>query len=421
MLVASHPPFLGNKYSKIIAMKARLFDKVAKPWQGLQYAALLLLTTLGLPACSSSSNKSTSTEDKLETSSLLFVAGSYGSAEDDAVRLYSFDEGTGRVKHLSSLRGIANPSYVAPSVDGSLLLAVSESDSPNDALYTIRLDSATHEMSIIDSIHTEGAAPCHITQSIDGKHLISANYSGGSITSASLNPQGSIERSTKQVLRFAGKGHHPERQQSAHAHYVTFAPDSTVWVSDLGLDSIHVLRLMKPQATGKSQMLLERAGIKIPKGYGPRHIAFTPDQSRAYVMCELSGAIIGLRQSAEGWQPFTEVQADSLRSGGSADIHVSPDARYLYSSHRLQGDGIAIHRIEDDGTLVRIGYQRTGKHPRNFALSPSGNYLLVACRDSNAIEVYKRDETSGLLRAVGRPIVLPKVTSIRFIKPRDYQ
>lgn len=385
----------------------------------LHYMVLGLVVMQGLLACSSSSSKVSSTLDSLSREDLLFVSGSYGSAEDDAVRLYSFDEGTGEAKLLSGLRGIANPSYVVPSVDGGLLFSVSESDSLNDALYTIRLDSATYEMSIIDSIHTEGAAPCYIAQSIDGKYLISANYSGGSITSVSLNPQGKMERSRKQVLRFAGKGHHPERQQSAHAHYVAFAPDSTIWVSDLGLDRIHVLHPMEHRDADKNPILRKASSISIPKGYGPRHIVFAPSQRWAYVMCELSGAIIGLRQRAEGWQSFVEVQADSLGAGGSADIHISPDARYLYSSHRLQGDGIAIHRIEGDGTLVRVGYQRTGKHPRNFALTPSGDYLLVACRDSNAIEVYKRDKTSGLLRVAGSPIAFPKATSIRFIKPKD--
>ena len=104
-------------------------------------------------------------------------------------------------------------------------------------------------------------------------------------------------------------------------------------------------------------------------------------------------------------------------AGGSADIHVTSDGRFLYASHRLQGDGISIYQIDPQtGLPQRIGYQLTGVHPRNFTLSPSERFLLVACRDSNRIQILERDAQTGLLRDTGRYIDTPKPMFVKFLK-----
>jgi 6-phosphogluconolactonase (cycloisomerase 2 family) len=100
---------------------------------------------------------------------------------------------------------------------------------------------------------------------------------------------------------------------------------------------------------------------------------------------------------------------------GSADIHVSPDGRFLYASNRLQADGIAIFAIDPDkGTLTKVGYQPTAKHPRNFVITPNGNYLLVASRDENRIQVFSVDKSSGLLTDTGQDIFLSKPVCLKF-------
>lgn len=366
-------------------------------------------------ACSLSKAKTPSATLTTQPKEVLLVAGSYSPAGKEGIRLYSFNEERGDIKLVSTFAGVANPLYVAPSADGKHLFAVSESDSPSDALYTLALDEATKRISLIDSIHVGGAAPCHVELSRDSKHLFTANYNGGSLTALTLGRSGELLREGKQVQAFAGRGHHPERQTASHAHFVATPEKNAIWVSDLGLDSIHIFTIQGNKASGNALTLKAKEGIKLPKGYGPRHIAFTPNGRYAYIMTELAGKIVGLRQEGKQWRMFTETLADSLQSGGSADIHISPDGLFVYSSHRLRNDGIAIHRITKGGTLEYIGYQKTGKHPRNFALSPNGIYLLVACRDSDSIEVYQRDAETGLLRMVGTPTAFPRVSSLRFV------
>ena len=109
------------------------------------------------------------------------------------------------------------------------------------------------------------------------------------------------------------------------------------------------------------------------------------------------------------------VCADSLHARGCADIHLSPDGKFLYASVRLQNDGIAIFKVDSDGTLTNAGYQPTGIHPRNFNITPNGKFLLVACRDSGCIQIFRRNVRTGLLSDTGRTIVLDKPVCIVFV------
>ena len=94
---------------------------------------------------------------------------------------------------------------------------------------------------------------------------------------------------------------------------------------------------------------------------------------------------------------------------GSAHILLSPDGRFLYASNRLEHEGIAIFAVNPtNGQLTPAGYQLTGRHPRHFALTPNGHYLLAACRDSNCIEIYLRDTDTGALAPTGKSIPLSK-------------
>lgn len=132
------------------------------------------------------------------------------------------------------------------------------------------------------------------------------------------------------------------------------------------------------------------------------------------MLTEISGEIMVFDTSDGQLSPVQTVTADTLGAQGSADIHLSPDGRFLYASNRLQGDGLAIFSVDSvSGELTRVGYQSTGAHPRNFAISPNGKYLLVACRDTDAIEIYRRNIDNGLL-TFEDVVAMPKPTCLIF-------
>jgi 6-phosphogluconolactonase len=101
----------------------------------------------------------------------------------------------------------------------------------------------------------------------------------------------------------------------------------------------------------------------------------------------------------------------------SADIHVSPDGRYLYATNRAECT-IAIFAVDAaKGTLRMVGYQPTmGREPRNFMLDPTGQYLLVANQDTNTIVVFRVDKETGLLRPTGERLDVPSPSCLQMVE-----
>ncbi|MEQ1678212.1 MAG: beta-propeller fold lactonase family protein, partial [Chitinophagaceae bacterium] len=105
---------------------------------------------------------------------------------------------------------------------------------------------------------------------------------------------------------------------------------------------------------------------------------------------------------------------------GSADIHVSPDGKFLYASNRGESNTIAIFSVnETTGMLRPVGHQSVlGKTPRNFNFDPSGNFLLVANQNSEEIVVFTIDRSTGLLADSGKRIKVSKPVCIKWISTK---
>lgn len=338
--------------------------------------------------------------------SLFLFLGSYGAAEDECIKVYSFDETTGVADYVCGCSGISNPSFVYPSEDGVHLYAVGEDEGETATANSLLWNHDAKTLTLTSTSLTHGGAPCNIIQSPGGKHIYTANYFGGSVTEFDLCKDGRLKKG--RVIGFEGESIDRERQTKPYLHAVNFTRDGRFMLADdLGTDKVHVF----PIIAGKDQLDRSHAfDIDIKPGTGPRHLCFSPDGRYAYLLGELNGEISVIEYSPESQSPFRIVQtvlADEAEGRGSADIHVSPDGRHLYASHRLKNDGISIFEIGENGMLTKVGYQNTGIHPRNFAITPSGRYVLVACRDSHRVEIYERDATTGLLKNTGRSIEMP--------------
>ena len=140
----------------------------------------------------------------------------------------------------------------------------------------------------------------------------------------------------------------------------------------------------------------------LPADFGPRHLLL--EGPRLYCIGELSGDIAVY--SYPDMALLQMAKADEVNARGAADIHLSPDGTFLYASLRLQNDGVAFFKVLPDGTLEKTGYQHTGGHPRNFTVLE--DWVLVACRDTDQVEIYSRDKKTGVLKDTGRRIEVPK-------------
>ena len=368
-----------------------------------------------LTGCTGKKSQQAATTSVSDT--LYMLVGSYGPADQEGIKVYKFNQAIGEGQYVSGVKGISNPSYQTVSKDGKRVYSVGEDDGGTASAHTLTFDAATGTLTLINSQPTQGAAPCHIALSPEEDYVVTANYNGSNISLFPLDEEGRLKPG--QTIGFEGSGPDKERQAIPHLHFVYFTPDNHyLLANDLGTDRIHRFPLNTRQK-GSNTPLVDRqraSDIRLTPGSGPRHAVFSADGRFAYLITELSGEVMAFTYDGDSLSLMQTVQADTLDARGSADIHLSPDGRFLYASNRLKGDGLAIFRVNpEDGTLSKAGYQPTGIHPRNFVLTPNGQYLLVACRDTDEIQIFARDASTGLLTDTGRRIKTTKPVCLKFI------
>ncbi len=341
------------------------------------------------------------------------VIGTYtNKGNSEGIYVYDFDSKTAETKQLSVIKNASNPSYVTLSKNGDFLYSVYE-DGTNSAASAFKFNQQNGEGIFINKEPTKGANPCFILT--DGKHVLTANYSGGSISVFDINADGSLSK-LKQSVQHTGSGP-DKRQASAHVHQVLFSPDKKyVFASDLGEDKMYVYHY---NATAE-QPLSFKTSIKTNAGSGPRHLAFSPNGKYAYLAHEFNGKITAFSYSDGDLVPLQEVETVAKNFTGkidAADIHISADGKFLYESNRGDANTISVFTIQKDGKLSHVENVSTlGKGPRNFSIDPSGNYLLVAHQYTNDVIIFNRNSKTGKLTDSGKRIQVGTPVCLVFSK-----
>lgn len=351
-----------------------------------------------------------------QTGEMYLLAGTYTSDEGSkGIYVYRFNTETGESEEVS-VTEVANPSYLTLSPNEKFVYSVGENDEGDGAAYAFSFDKKTGRLVPINSQSTQSAGPCYITIDKKGKNVHTANYGGGSISSFQVKSDGGLSELVS-LIRFKGSGPDTVRQKSPHVHCVRYSPDGKyLFATDLGTDKIYRMEAM--EAVFEGQPAISESTLiafVTPPGTGPRHFDFHPGEEYVYLLGELSGEVI-MYDYNDGYLKIKQtIASDTVGALGSADIHVSPDGRFLYTSNRLKADGIAIFSINpDDGKLKKVGYQLTARHPRNFAITPNGKFLLVASRDDNKIQVFAINSETGLLTDTSQDILLNKPVCLKF-------
>lgn len=226
-----------------------------------------------------------------------------------------------------------------------------------------------------------------------GRFLFSASYGGNKVA---LNPllANGVVGEPKQVI-----------PTGLNAHAFLPSPDNRfVFATNLGSDQ--VLSFAFDTATGTLAPSNPPAH-KAPQKSGPRHFVFHPGGKFVYLLHELNGDVAAFAYDASSGA-WDEIQrATTLPEGfnakepdkkpWAADIHITPDGRFLYASERTTST-LAAYRVDgSSGKLTTIGSVPTETQPRGFAIDPSGRYLAAVGELSDGMTVYAIDQSSGAL------------------------
>ncbi|MCV9877995.1 6-phosphogluconolactonase [Brenneria izbisi] len=241
-------------------------------------------------------------------------------------------------------------------------------------------------------VATLPGSPTHLSTDLDGRFLFSASYSGACVSVSPIGKDGIVGEPIQQLHGLEG------------CHSTNIDPANTVvWAPCLKEDRI---RLYDLGATGE---LSEHAQPEITTaaGAGPRHMVFHPNQRYAYCINELDSSVdVYQLDAADGQlqkiQTVGAMPADFADTCWSADIHITPDGRFLYTCDRTASLLSIFQLSTDGGTLSLTGHQPTETQPRGFNIDHNGAFLIAAGQKSQHIEVYRIDGAKGALQPLAR-------------------
>lgn len=349
----------------------------------------------------------------------VFV-GSYNKDKTkDGIYVFEMDTVSGALTKVSSVNSVLNPAYLTLSPDGKYVYACTEAKTPGaGSVSSFAFNQQLKIVTFVNSQKSSGENPVYVATDKTGKWLANGCYTEGSLGIYSLE-SGRIGAQWQRSV-FKGKSLNKERQERAHIHSTVFSPDyKYLFTPDLGSDKIWCFKF---DSANQHPIKSTHKTIKTTPGSGPRHLVFDAVGNYAYCTEELSGSIAVYKFSKGKLQPIQRIFAhpDSLKSGFSgSDLHLSPDGKFLYSSNRGFENNIAVFSVGSTGLLTLTGYHTSGgNHPRIFALSPTGKFVVVANQVTGNVVVFKRNPITGLLEDTGIEV---QVEEASCVKIRQYE
>jgi 6-phosphogluconolactonase (cycloisomerase 2 family) len=321
-----------------------------------------------------------------------------GSA-DGNIRVYAFDVTTHVLDLVGTTPAGNNPSFLAVSPDRRMVFAVDESIPGKLTSFTV--DPVTGKLKNLQSgFGSGGSRPAHLSVDRAGRALLVAHHTSGTVRVFPRGKNGGLL--VPSDFRSFGA--------SAETHQIVTDPSNAfVLVPNSGLDSVSVFRLLDGG-------LLADAGAA-PAGDGARHVDFTPDGRRAYVVNEHASSVSPFAFDPETGALTSLGPEVSSRAAGAtgdntgAEIQVTPDGKHVLCSNRGDDD-LAVFDIDAaTGSIARRANVSTGgATPRHFHIEQTGRFVFVSNQGSGgtgSVVVMKLDPQTGVPVRLGAPLTLP--------------
>lgn len=387
---------------------------------------LARLFALGLLFAGASMVKAEAPASKPERA-WVFLGTSTGPKSKGIYRC-TMDLTTGRLGEPELAAEVANPSFLAIHPSRRFLYAVGEMEQfggkKGGAVSAFRLDPKTGKLALLNQASSGGAGPCHLVVDRAGKHVLVANYGGGSAAVLAVGEDGKLGQQTE-FVQHQGSSVDKSRQEGPHAHSINLdAANRFAFVADLGLDRVMVYRYNADKGT---LIPSEHGPANVVPCSGPRHFAFHPDGKHAYVINEMALTITAFSYDPENGVLKAVQTVSTLPEGtpkdksfSTAEVQVHPSGRFVYGSNRGH-NSIAIFSVKPKtGELTPAGHQAENiKTPRNFGIDPTGSFLLVANQDGDSLNVYRIHPKTGALEPTGQTVKVPMPVCVKFVPQTD--
>jgi 6-phosphogluconolactonase len=351
----------------------------------------------------------------------LVYFGTYTDAKSKGIYVSSLDP-SGRLTEPDLAAETVNPSFLAVHPSGRFLYAVNEvaelEGEATGSASAFAIEGHSGRLTSLNRTPSMGPGPCYLSLDRTGRHLLVANYDGGSLAVLPVGMDGRLGPATASVQHVDTK-----RPGAARAHSIDVdAANRFAIAADLGLDRVFVYGFDPTRGVLTAN---DPPFVALEPGDGPRHVALHPGGRFAYVLNELAMTLTAMRYDPERGALTVTETVSSLPDGvtvatdySGAEVLVHPGGRFLYASNRGH-DTIAVFAVDENaGTLRLLEHVATkGKTPRGFGIDPSGAYLLAANQESDSVVVFRIDAGNGRLTPTGQTVEVGSPVAAAFVAP----
>lgn len=340
----------------------------------------------------------------LQAQTYAFVS----NAVDGTIGSYRLAD-NGTLTLLTSTQAGDNVMPLALSPDHRKLYASIRSEPFSVATFAV--DPADGSLKLLSKAAVADSQ-AYISVDRTGHYLLGASYGNNQVMVNAIDAQGMVQDGSQQVV---------ETGLNAHAIIVDHS-NRFAYATNLGSDQLLVFTF--DEKTGR---LTQSSSVKLPKNAGPRHAVIATDNRFLYLLGEMAGTVTSysIDQTTGALTEVASVQSVPASAGlvhgqprpaatpgqpaptlpenliWCADIRLTPNGRFLYTSERT-GSSVSVFAVDGQtGTLTYLQNIAVEKQPRGIAVDPSGKWLLVTGEKSDEIGVYAIDPEKGTLTRAG--------------------
>ena len=345
------------------------------------------------------------------------------------IHIFQVDRASGAMTPIGIVEMGTSPSCLTLNSAGTRLYSANETDRVGDdkqgTVSAFAVNRTNGKLELLNTVRSGGAGPTYLSVHPSERHLLVANYFGGSVAVLPVLADGRLGEASD-IKIDAGKigparaAHAPagsfafSGHDRTHAHMIQADPSGRfVLHVDLALDQIFVWKFDKQRGTLTPN---EPSSVSLPPGDGPRHFHFHPNGRWLYSIQEEGSTIAFFDYDAEsgrlsGRQTISSLPPRFAGSNFCSEILVSADGRYVYAGNRLH-DSIGIFSVGPNGDLKFVGEEWThGNYPRSFSFDPTGRFLYCCNQRGDNIAIFRVNQKTGALTFTGHytPVGNPSI------------